>query len=58
MSFSSNRFIPAVLVMFLLVLAGAMLTGCVNEPSQEGRAWGGLGSGYSSPGSVSDREWK
>jgi len=46
------------LVMVFLVLAGAMLSGCVNEPSQEGRVWGGVGSGYSSPGSVSDREWK
>lgn len=47
------------LAALFLALAGVMLTGCVSEPSDEGRAWKGIGTGYSSPGSVaSDREWR
>jgi len=42
--------------MLLVGLAGvASLTGCVNEPTEDGgRTWS-VGTGY---GSVSDREWK
>jgi len=49
----------AVLKTLLLLLAGIALAGCINSPSEEdGRAWRGVGTGYSSPGSVSDREWR
>ena len=54
MSFSS-KIVPAILKTLLVGLAGAaILTGCVNEPTEEGRAWS-VGTNY---GSVSDREWR